>query len=90
MSTQLVGRASLDRASDVQIVEVGPRDGLQSEAPVPLADRVRLVNALSATGLRRIETASFVHPEAVPAMASTSAPPAGAAARPVRDASAAS
>lgn len=49
--------------------EVGPRDGLQAEAPVPLADRIRLVDALSGTGLRRIEAASFVHPEAVPAMA---------------------
>jgi hydroxymethylglutaryl-CoA lyase len=49
--------------------EVGPRDGLQSEDPVPLADRVRLIDALSSTGLRRIEAASFVRPEAVPAMA---------------------
>jgi hydroxymethylglutaryl-CoA lyase len=49
--------------------EVGPRDGLQNEAPVPVADRVRLVDALSGTGLRRIEAAAFVHPEAVPAMA---------------------
>jgi hydroxymethylglutaryl-CoA lyase len=49
--------------------EVGPRDGLQNEAPVPVADRVRLIDALAAAGLRRIEAASFVHPAAVPAMA---------------------
>jgi len=49
--------------------EVGPRDGLQNEAPVPVADRVRLIDALAAAGVRRIEAASFVHPSAIPAMA---------------------
>jgi hydroxymethylglutaryl-CoA lyase len=49
--------------------EVGPRDGLQNEAPVPVADRVRLIDALAAVGVRRIEAASFVHPAAIPAMA---------------------
>ncbi len=57
------------RIVDCDIREVGPRDGLQNEAPVPVADRVRLIDALSAAGLRRIEAASFVHPEAIPAMA---------------------
>ena len=52
-----------------EVREVGPRDGLQNEAPVPLADRVRLIDALAAAGLRRIEAASFVHPAAIPAMA---------------------
>ena len=52
-----------------EIREVGPRDGLQNEAPVPVADRVRLIDALADAGLRRIEAASFVHPRAVPAMA---------------------
>ena len=51
------------------IREVGPRDGLQNEAPVPVADRVRLIDALAAAGVRRIEAASFVHPTAIPAMA---------------------
>ena len=51
------------------IREVGPRDGLQNEAPVPVADRVRLIDALAEAGLRRIEAASFVHPKAIPAMA---------------------
>lgn len=55
--------------ASVEIGEVGPRDGLQNEAPVPVADRIRLVDALSATGLRRIEAVSFVSPAAIPAMA---------------------
>jgi hydroxymethylglutaryl-CoA lyase len=53
----------------VEICEVGPRDGLQNEDPVPVADRVRLVDALSRTGLKRIEAASFVSPKAIPPMA---------------------
>ncbi len=55
--------------SVVEIREVGPRDGLQNEEPVALSDRVRLIDALSATGLKRIEAAAFVSPTAVPAMA---------------------
>ena len=51
------------------IREVGPRDGLQNEPPVDVSQRVRLIDALSATGLRRIEAASFVAPSAIPAMA---------------------
>ena len=53
----------------VSIREVGPRDGLQNEAPVPTADKVRLLDALSATGVRRIEAVSFVSPRAIPQMA---------------------
>jgi len=53
----------------VEIGEVGPRDGLQNEAPVSIEDRVRLIDALSATGLRRIEAVSFVSPKAIPPMA---------------------
>ncbi|MEO6198005.1 MAG: hydroxymethylglutaryl-CoA lyase [Dehalococcoidia bacterium] len=54
----------------VVITEVGPRDGLQNEAnPIPLPDKIRLVDALSRTGLTRIEAASFVHPKAIPQMA---------------------
>jgi hydroxymethylglutaryl-CoA lyase len=53
----------------VEIGEVGPRDGLQNEAPVPVPDRVRLIDALSRTGLRRIEAVSFVSPKAIPPMA---------------------
>ena len=53
----------------VEICEVGPRDGLQNEELLPVADRVRLIDALSATGLRQIEAASFVSPKAIPPMA---------------------
>lgn len=55
---------------EVRIREVGPRDGLQAEAPLPVSARVRLIDALSTTGLREIEAVSFVSPSAVPAMAS--------------------
>ena len=57
------------RPASVEIREVGPRDGLQNEAPVAVAERVRLIDALSRTGLRRIEAASFVSPTAIPPMA---------------------
>jgi hydroxymethylglutaryl-CoA lyase len=53
----------------VDVREVGPRDGLQNEAPVPVDQRVRLIDALSETGLRFIEAASFVSPTAIPPMA---------------------
>ena len=53
--------------SAVEIGEVGPRDGLQNEATVPVAERVRLIDALSATGLRRIEAVSFVVADGHPA-----------------------
>ena len=56
--------------SHVRLVEVGPRDGLQNEAqPISVADKVRLVNALSAAGLNYIEVGSFVSPKWVPQMA---------------------
>ena len=54
---------------ECEIREVGPRDGLQNEAPVAVADRVRLIDAVVDAGVRRIEAASFVHPAAIPAMA---------------------
>jgi hydroxymethylglutaryl-CoA lyase len=53
----------------VEIREVGPRDGLQNEAPVPIEARVGLIDALARTGLRRIEAAAFVSPAAIPPMA---------------------
>lgn len=74
------GTAALPRTADVR--EVAPRDGLQVEAPQSVDDRVRLVDALSATGLRRIEAAAFVHPVAVPAMAGAEAVMAGISRRP--------
>src|SRR6516165_6579617 len=53
----------------VDVREVGPRDGLQNEAPVPIDQRVELIDALSRTGLHRIEAAAFVSPQAIPPMA---------------------
>ena len=56
--------------SEVRIVEVGPRDGLQNEPQViPLAAKLALVDCLSRAGFRRIECASFVSPRWVPQMA---------------------
>jgi hydroxymethylglutaryl-CoA lyase len=53
----------------VTIVEVAPRDGLQNEARlIATEDKVRLVNALSDCGFRRIEVTSFVDPRRVPQM----------------------
>lgn len=57
-------------AERVEIVEVGPRDGLQNEArAIPVAEKVALVDCLSRAGFRRIECASFVSPKWVPQMA---------------------
>jgi hydroxymethylglutaryl-CoA lyase len=53
--------------------EVGPRDGLQNEAPVPTDAKVALIDALSQTGVGRIEAVSFVHPSAIPQMADADA-----------------
>jgi hydroxymethylglutaryl-CoA lyase len=53
----------------VSLREVGPRDGLQNEEPVPTGAKVELLDALSRTGIRRIEAVSFVHPKAIPQMA---------------------
>ncbi|MFJ2445803.1 hydroxymethylglutaryl-CoA lyase [Pseudomonas sp. S04] len=56
--------------SHVRLIEVGPRDGLQNEAqPISVADKVRLVDALTAAGLDYIEVGSFVSPKWVPQMA---------------------
>jgi hydroxymethylglutaryl-CoA lyase len=56
--------------SSVRVREVGPRDGIQSEkAQVATKDKIRLIDALSASGLRYIEAVSFVSPRAVPQMA---------------------
>jgi hydroxymethylglutaryl-CoA lyase len=57
-------------ADGAEIFEVGPRDGLQNEArAIPAAEKIALIDALSACGFRRIEAASFVSPRWVPQMA---------------------
>ena len=54
----------------VRIVEVGPRDGLQNESVmVATADKIALIDRLTATGLRSIEATSFVSPKWVPQLA---------------------
>lgn len=54
----------------VQIVEVGARDGLQNEAEViATPDKAELIDRLLGAGIRRIEVASFVNPARVPQMA---------------------
>lgn len=61
---------SMSMTNQVQIIEVGPRDGLQNEREqVPLEAKVAFINALSASGLRDIEATSFVSPKAVPQLA---------------------
>jgi len=57
-------------AARVTLCDVGPRDGLQNQSRnVPAADKVAIVNALSASGLPRIEVTSFVSPRAIPQLA---------------------
>lgn len=53
----------------ISIRDVGPRDGLQGERVVAPAERVGLIERLLAAGVRDVEVASFVSPNAVPAMA---------------------
>jgi hydroxymethylglutaryl-CoA lyase len=56
--------------SDVLIREVGPRDGFQNEPEVIATDdKVRLVEMLAGTGLRRLEVTSFVRPDVIPQLA---------------------
>lgn len=58
----------------VEIVEVGPRDGLQDEAMiVATADKLAFIDAAAAAGVRRIEVASFANPKRVPQMADAEA-----------------
>jgi hydroxymethylglutaryl-CoA lyase len=58
---------------DVTVYEVGPRDGLQNEAaPMATAEKVALIDRLSAAGLPAIEVSAFVSPKWVPQMADAS------------------
>src|SRR5689334_7192982 len=57
-------------ADRVSIYEVSPRDGLQNEqALIPIEGKRRLLDALVASGLKRIEMTSFVSPKWVPQLA---------------------
>jgi hydroxymethylglutaryl-CoA lyase len=58
----------------IEIVEVGPRDGLQNEKVlVSTEDKVAFIGRLEAAGVKRLETVSFVHPGRVPQMADAEA-----------------
>ena len=55
---------------EVEIVEVGPRDGFQAiTAPIPTESKIAIIRGLHEAGLRRIEATSFVSPSAVPQLA---------------------
>ena len=69
--------------NEVRIVEVGPRDGLQNEKKeIATADKIALIDRLSATGLRSIEATAFVSPKWVPQMADAANVLAGITRRP--------
>jgi hydroxymethylglutaryl-CoA lyase len=62
-----------DLPASVRIREVGPRDGFQNEPEViPTEEKVRLIELLGGTGLRRIEVTSFVRPDVIPQLADAS------------------
>jgi hydroxymethylglutaryl-CoA lyase len=61
-----------DLPARISVREVGPRDGLQNEDPVPTDAKIELIDRLSGTGVARIEAVSFVRPEAIPQMADAS------------------
>jgi hydroxymethylglutaryl-CoA lyase len=65
-------------ASEIEIVEVAPRDGLQNEsAQIATEEKLALIARAAAYGARRIEVGSFVNPRRVPQMADTEAVVAG-------------
>ena len=69
---------NLDLPSTIQILEVGPRDGLQNEPEtIPTEHKLGMVRRLIAAGVRRLEVASFVDPRRVPQMADAEAVIAG-------------
>ncbi|HWW54957.1 MAG TPA: hydroxymethylglutaryl-CoA lyase [Acidimicrobiales bacterium] len=82
MSGAPAPRAGASLPERIEIREVGPRDGLQSEQPVPVEDRVRLIEALLVAGATDIELTAFVSPRAVPSMADAGAVVAAVGTRP--------
>ncbi len=61
-------------ANGITLVEVGPRDGLQSEPEILSTDsKLAFINKAIDAGIRRLEVASFVHPKRVPQMADAEA-----------------
>ena len=67
----------------ITVYEVGPRDGLQNEAaPIPTAEKIAMIDRLSAAGLPAIEVTAFVSPRWVPQMADAAEVCAGISKRP--------
>lgn len=71
----------------IELIEVGPREGYQFEGigqpdKISTANKIRLIDVLSETGLRTIQATSFVHPKQVPQMADAEAVMAGIRQRP--------
>jgi len=75
MNSNMLTQASSPKLhSDVEIVDVGPRDGLQSDAvTLPTAIKIELIQRLLDAGVRAVEVASFVNPKRVPQMADAEA-----------------
>ena len=72
-----------DLPTHVEIHEEGPREGFQIEpGPISTADKIRLIDALSETGLRHIQVCSFVNLRLVPGWADAEAVAAGFTAKP--------
>jgi len=72
-------------ARRIEIVEVGPRDGLQNEKTLlDVAEKLDFIARLEATGVSRIEAVSFVNPTRVPQMAGAEEVMAGLSATPGR------
>jgi hydroxymethylglutaryl-CoA lyase len=60
----------MDLPKKVEIIEVGPRDGIQNEKKfIPTDKKIEFVNAINQTGIKRMEATSFVSPKHVPQMA---------------------
>ena len=55
-----------DMPARISLREVGPRDGLQNEDPVPTPAKIALIDRLGHTGVSRIEAVSFVRADAIP------------------------
>ncbi|UPY37907.1 hydroxymethylglutaryl-CoA lyase [Sediminicoccus sp. KRV36] len=72
-----------DLPARIEITEEGPREGFQIEpGPIPTADKIALIDALSGTGVPRIQVASFVSPKIVPGWADAEQVVAGFTPRP--------
>src|SRR5262247_2967580 len=83
MAIEVSRRARMSLPQHIVVSEVGPRDGLQIERTfVPTEQKIALIDALSATGLTKIEVTSFVHPKVVPQLADAEAVAAGITRKP--------